>query len=97
MHLDVLALQRPLQHLDVSTPQWPELQMDVSTLERPVLLLEVSTPQHRGLSCPWTCLHLDGFPLYRALSLHVLLLDLSTVYTLQIPVLHLDVFSLQEP
>ncbi len=39
------------------TPQGPELQIDMSTLERPVLLLEVSTPQHRGLSCTWTCLN----------------------------------------
>ncbi len=30
--------------------------MEMSTLERHVMLLEVSTPQHRGLSCTWTCL-----------------------------------------
>ncbi len=30
--------------------------MEMSTLERHLMLLEVSTPQHRGLSCTWTCL-----------------------------------------
>ncbi len=60
----------------------PELHLDLSSLQSPVL-------------------HMDGFPLYRALirtlscldnsSLHVLLLDLSTVYKLQRPVLHSDV------
>jgi hypothetical protein len=38
-------LQRPVLHLEVSTPQRPELHLDLSTLQRPVLLLEVSTLQ----------------------------------------------------
>jgi hypothetical protein len=38
-------LQRPVLHLEVSTPQRLELHLDLSTLQRPVLLLEVSTLQ----------------------------------------------------
>ncbi len=46
MHLDVsTTLQRPLLHLDVSTPQGPELHLDVSTPQRPLLHLEVSVQQ----------------------------------------------------
>ncbi len=56
---EVPTPQRPELHLDLSRQQKPVLDFDVSTLhalERPVMLLEKSTPQHRGLSCTWTCL-----------------------------------------
>jgi hypothetical protein len=68
----------------VCTPQGPELQIDVSTLKRRALLLEVSTPQHRVLSCTWTCLDNS--------SLHVMLLYLST---LQRYIMHLDVSTME--
>jgi hypothetical protein len=66
MFLNVSALQRPVQFLEVSTLQMPELHLDVSALQRPVQFLEVSTLQgpelhldvshYRGVYCSWWCL-----------------------------------------
>jgi hypothetical protein len=81
LHLDMFG--QNFSCPEVSTPQGPELQMYMSTLERPVLLLEVSTPQHRGLSCTWTCLGNSSL----CSNVPELNLDLSA---LQSPLQHLD-------
>jgi hypothetical protein len=67
LHLDVSALQRPVQFLEMSTLQGPELHLDVSALQRSVLLLEVSA------TGPELHLHVS------ALQGNVLLLEVSTI------------------
>jgi hypothetical protein len=75
------TLQRPVLHLDVSTPQRPELHLDLSTTESlaasgRVYATEASAARGRvyttmGGNCTWTCLHCKG--------LHVLLIEVSTL------------------
>jgi hypothetical protein len=58
------TLQRPVLHLDVSTPQKLELHLDLygehaDSCDAPI---DVST--YRDLSCTWICLHLRVLSFY---------------------------------